>query len=55
MPYNRTMSATHREHIRQAMQGKRHTEQTKQKISQAIKARWAEAAPSKGTHEKVGN
>lgn len=49
MGYNRTMSATHKEHISQANKGKKHSDLTKQKISQAIKARWAEATPSETT------
>lgn len=42
MAYNRIMSADHKNHIAQAMKGKRHTDATKEKISKAIKARWAE-------------
>nr|CRY93726.1 hypothetical protein [uncultured prokaryote] len=45
MGYSRTMSATHKEHISQALKGKKHTEQTKKLISQKIKARWAEVSP----------
>lgn len=49
MGYSRTFSATHREHLRQAALGRKHTPQTIQKISTAIRKRWAEASPTQAT------
>ncbi len=43
MGYNRTLSATHKEHISQGRMGKKHTPETKQKISNSIRKRWSEA------------
>lgn len=47
--YSRTMTQAHKDKISQAMKGKRHTDQTKQKISQAIKQRWMESTPTQPT------
>lgn len=49
MGYKRNFSATHREHLRQSALGRKHTPQTKQKISQAIKQKWMSATPTQAT------
>lgn len=43
MGYCRKLSATHKQRIAQSMKGKKHTEETKRKISKKIKALWAYA------------
>lgn len=42
MGYSRKMSDEHKIKISEARKGKKHTEETKQKISAAIKAKWDE-------------
>lgn len=47
--YSRTMTQAHKDKISQAMKGKRHTDFTKQKISQAIRKKWMSATPTQPT------
>lgn len=47
--YSRSLSAEHKKKISIAMKGKKHTDQTKQKISNAIKAKWMETTPTQTT------
>lgn len=47
--YQRQMTQAHKDKISQSMKGKRHTDLTKQKISQAIKQRWMESTPTQPT------
>lgn len=47
--YSRKLTQAHRDKIAQARRGKKHTDQTKQKISNAIKAKWMETTPTQTT------
>lgn len=55
MGYNRTMSATHKEHIAQSRKGQKHTQETKNKISMAIKKKWMEATPTQANTPNTPN
>lgn len=46
--FKRQFSESHKEKIRQAKKGKPMSRETKEKISTALKARWAEALDKKG-------
>lgn len=47
--YSRTMTQAHRDKISQARKGKKHTDLTKQKISQSIRKKWMSATPTQAT------
>lgn len=43
------MTQAHRDKISQARKGKKHTDLTKQKISQSIRKKWMSATPTQAT------